>query len=304
LPPEFWGRAVPLSDEKLQQVVAAKLLAQRREAKRERRRKAKAMLSQLVKDVRQAEESRIQLFEQRYEVKIGKSKKTGAYFIVSFKDAWKVPIQFVSLLLKDECLWRLPRRQQHALMVPKALRALAVDQAEEVSEKLWNKPLEEYQLGPIREQLINHGYHPTDKQRTVAHFLKLLKAGKGSKSDSEAQTFVGVGDNQVSFSTKKTMHFRERTYSVQWRGDSPRVKLNGRLMSVWSVLEGAGHDKRTIIDISDNAEKRYQAEQAARLQAEKEASEMDALFDEIDNPLAGIGLPAKGRQIPEFERDE
>lgn len=171
---------MPLSEEKLQKVIADKQVAERREKKRDRLGKAKAMLSHLVAEVKRAEASLRRDFEQRYQVEIGRNRKTGAYFIVRFKGSWKVPEELVKLLLMDETLWNMPRCQQHAAMVPKVLRALNADAAEEVSVKVWNKPLEEYQLEPIRKRLIEHGYHPTEQHTTVAHFLKLLKAGKVS----------------------------------------------------------------------------------------------------------------------------
>ncbi|MEM5405125.1 hypothetical protein [Paraburkholderia unamae] len=291
-----------LSDEVLREEIAAQRLAQRREKKRDRLRKARAMLPQLIADVKRAEEDLRRHFEQLHGVEVGWDKKTGAYFIVSFKGSWKVPIEFVKLLLRDEHLLRMPRTQQHEIMVPKALSALNVDAAEEVSSKVWNKPLAEYQLEPIRQMLISHGYQPTAQQTTVGHFLNLLKAGKAQRSESRAPTSVGDGDNQVTFSSKKNMHFRERMHTVQWRGNSPRIRLDGQLVSVWTLLQETGHDKQTIIDISNNAEALYRAEEAARLRAEKAEAELDAMFGDLDEPP--IPRAARDKKLTEVTVEE
>ncbi|WP_296662640.1 hypothetical protein [Paraburkholderia sp.] len=273
-----------LSDEDLKAVIAAEQLAERREKKRERLGKARSMLPQLVAQVKEAEANLRRDFEQRHEVEVGRDNKTGAYYIVSFEGSWKVPEELVKLLLLDESLWNIPRRQQHERMVPRVLKALNADAAETVPEKVWGRPLKEYQLEPIRKRLIAQGYHPTEQHKTVAHFLRLLKAGKAQQPASEAATSAGEGENRVTFSSKKAMYFRGRSYSLQWRGNSARVKHDGELVGVLTLLAGTGNDMRTIIDISDNAEAQYQAKEAARLQAEREEAEIGALFEEVPEP--------------------
>lgn len=188
-----------LPQEILDAGVAAHQAAERRAAKKAGQAHLKARLALMAEDIKQYERARIVEFQRQHDVKVGKSRKAGAYFIKAFVGSSKVPLEMVQLLLRDKTLWPMRVAERHKLLVPKVLRSLGVDQSEDISVSIWNRPLEAYQLGPIRQAVISHGYTPTDEHRTVAHFLKLVQAGKEQSRPTGKPTSIGQGDKRVSF---------------------------------------------------------------------------------------------------------
>lgn len=279
-----WGSSLNISEREMRELVAAADFDERKAKKQASRNRAKAALRQFAEDRRQADAAAMRDFEQLHGFPICKLPATGAYALKSFEGAWKVPREIVNVLLRDESLWHLRRDAQHANVAPKVLRALNADPAEEVSRSWWNRPLKDYQREPICKTLTSYGYRPSEKQTTVAHFLKLLRAGRDVGADADQPTCVGDGDSRVSFSSKKSMLFRGRTHSVQWRGDSGRVRIDGRMVGLSELLAGTGHDRKTIVMLSENAENRHRAQVAARELEDRQQEEADALF--ADMPMA------------------
>ncbi|OTP78658.1 hypothetical protein PAMC26577_03465 [Caballeronia sordidicola] len=149
---------------------------------------------------------------------------------------------------------------------------------ETLSESVWYQELQDYQIEPMHALLMDRGYKPGTTDTKLSKMLKLIRAGK---EDSPVSFGVGTGAKRVSFSDGKTMHYRLREHSVQWRGNSGRIRLNGKLVSIWEYLgDSVSVDERPLVLAAAASAKAEVDKRRKSIQKhEAQIAALDAVFE-------------------------
>jgi hypothetical protein len=247
------------------------------QAKQFKRSASVAALKELEKRIRRMIDAEKRNFEITSGLKLSKVYKGPQFALPAFEGSWKVPMELLRLLLAGAGVdKKLTVAARHALLMPKALHAIGKDD-EELSDSVWYQKLQPYQLDPMHALVRVHGYEPATTDTTLSKLLKLIRAGR--ETPQTVSVSIGTGQHRVSFSDRKTMRYRGHEHSVQWRGNSGRIKLDGKLVSIWVYLADsiAETDRTSVIKASEAAQAEVDMRQAAAVEKAQEQAQVDAL---------------------------
>ncbi|UEP33719.1 hypothetical protein LL998_10885 [Burkholderia ambifaria] len=177
--------------------------------------------------------------------------------------------------------------ERHAYLLPIALRAIGAA-SETVDKQVWYAPLHGYQTEAMHTLLTQHGYAPAGTDNTLTKMRRLVTAGKPEAANEGKALSIGEGIHRVIIGSGRTVHYRGEARTVQVLGSRYRVKVDGRLVSLWTWLaESIGAaDKYKVIELIRQADERDGALAAmAKLREQKNAERAEAIQE-----LDGSGL--------------
>lgn len=247
------------------------------QAKRMQRARRKSRVDEYNKRAKRLLDDLAREFKRETGQPLAKLHRGPAFALSAFPGSSKVPVELLQLLLAGEGVDpSLTVTARHSVLLPKALAAIGAV-GEELSTAVWHKPLEGYQVRPMHDLLRAHGYNPTTKDDRLSRMLKLIRAGR----DTKATPSIDNGPSPVRFSDKRTVRFEGKQYRVFWRGNSPRVSVDGSKVLLWELLgahAGTKAQRAALITVSDAA----QAEVYRKSVGAQEKANMEAQLDAID----------------------
>ncbi|MBC8735619.1 hypothetical protein F6X40_01905 [Paraburkholderia sp. UCT31] len=250
--------------------------------------------------VRQAEEDIRRYIKERVkELSAQIGRKAGAprlpYKLIhlpAFTGSSRVPLELLrAYLAHQDAVDGMTVPARHEYLIAIALRAIGAE-GEAVDKQVWYAPLESYQKEPMHELLRQAGYFPSDADDTLTKLRKLVLAGRPESGNASESAF-GEGIHRVYF-IGNVAHYRGEARTIQRHEGRVRVKVNGKLISIWVWLKESvsRDDQARVLELIrkaewDEAARKVVIEQAQEQAAQRIADE-DVLADMFETVDTGI----------------
>jgi hypothetical protein len=228
--------------------------------------------------------------EQQIGRKVGYDPKSNKLRLSAFHGSSRVPLELLrAYLAHRDRVETMTVADRHANLLLIALQAIQAT-GETVPARIWHDRLERYQIEPMHRLLQSYGYSPAAVDNTLTKMRKLVRAGKPQSVGQQAYTF-GTGERAVTFAAGRQATYRGDTRTVQVSGERYRVKIDGKLVSLWTWLKDsvAVQDRPTVIAMMRQADHDAAARKIAveitercRSQQTEQRAAIEATLDTFD----------------------